>query len=119
MKREFFNRFQVIPLIVTVRIYAKKDIDLAFLIEAALVTGPTARGAPKSSWFAAHPGFRCHPPCLPHLLGCDPTMKPEYDLLITAAGKLNFIFNTSLPFLLLICLAPGQSLYDFGLNRWP
>lgn len=58
-------------------------------------------------------------PCLPHLLGCDPTVKPEYDLLITTAGKLNFIFNTSFPFLLLICLALSQSPYGFGFNMRP
>lgn len=46
-------------------------------------------------------------------------MEPENDLLITTAGKLNFIFNPFPPFLLLICLAPGQSPYGFGFNRGP
>lgn len=109
----------MIPLIVTMRIYAKENADFKPFLEVALSCCSPHTGLLNLPRFAACWGFLCHPPCLPHLLGCDPTVKLGYDLLVTTAGKLNFIFNTSLPFLLLICLAPSQSPCGFGFNIWP
>lgn len=63
--------------------------------------------------------LRCSLLGRPPSLGCNPTAKPENGLLVTTAGKLNFIFDTSLPFLLLICLAPSQSPHGCGFNMWP
>lgn len=38
------NRFQMIPWMVTTRIYAKKDVDLISFFEAVLVTDPAHTG---------------------------------------------------------------------------
>lgn len=85
-----------------------------------LLPGGRALGQirPRPPRSAVHPP-PARPLGRPPSLGCDPTAKPENSLLVTTAGKLNFIFDTSLPFLLLICLAPSQSPHGFGFNMWP
>lgn len=97
----------MIFLIVIVRIYVKKDVDLVFFIEVVFVIGLIVRGVFKFFWFVVYSGFRCYFSCLFYLLGCDFITKSEYDLFIIVVGKLNFIFNIFLFFLLLICLVSG------------